>query len=784
MFPILKKEFNLFFGASLGYFVIGGFLILNSLLLWFFKSNYNILDAGFADLTHFFTIVPWLFILLIPALTMRSFSEEISTGTIEILKTKPLSNKQVLLGKYAAVMCIISVALVPTFVYLYSIYQLANPTGNIDFGLIIGSYLGLLFMASAFTAIGLWTSTFSNNPLVVLLASIIISFGIYYGLYAITSNNESSYSIQSLGMFLHFESIGRGVIDSRDLIYFISVSLFFLTLTNTRMERIKSWKLFGYVSLFIIVLNFSSNKIYKRLDLTSDKKYTLSNISEEIIQAINEPLVIRVYLEGEFPSEFKRLQIETQQLLTELKAKNNNIKVLFIDPQNDLEKLIEKGLAPSRLTVEENGVVSESVILPWATIHFQNRMEQVSLLKDGSLAETQEQQLENSIQNLEYALVDGIKRVSTQKEKSIAVLAGNGELEDIYLYGYLKSLGSYYHLAKFTLDSVAKNPVKTFEQLSKYDLAIIAKPTEAFSEEEKYLLDQYQLQGGKSLWLVDHVHAELDSLLQSGKTLAYPRDLNLDDFFFRYGARINHNIIKDLYASKISLATGNTGNRANFENFLWFYHPLITPLGKHPIVKNLGGIQLKFPSNIDTLQNTIKKTVLLESSVLSQICETPNFIELNSVSEQPDPQRYNQRNLIAGVLLEGEFTSAYKDRQKPLNLPYATEVGVPSKLILISDGDIASNQIHQGQPLDLGVDKWTQEYYHNKEFLMNAVDYLLDDTGLLELRNKKIVLRTLNKSLITQNRTYWQLFNLIVPLMILGVFGAAFLFYRKKKYAN
>lgn len=784
MLAILKKELRVFFGSTITYFVLGGFLLTTSLLLWVFKNDLNILDAGFADMNSFFTTIPWLFILLIPAITMKSFPEEINSGTIEILKTKPLRNFDLIFGKFSAFFIVISIAILPTLFYLYSISSLANPIGNIDFGLAIGSYIGLFFIASAYISISLWVATFSNNQLIVLLASILVSYFSFYGIYSFADFfPKYSFELQQLAMYPHFESIGRGVIDTRDLLFFTSISSLFLVLAHTRMARKKSWKPFIYTFIIVFVLNGIGKNYYQRLDLTADKRFTLSETSTNIIDSIDDFVTVKVYLEGDFPSEFKRLQFETQQLLLELKSRNPRIKTFFINPKDDLQKLIQKGLTPSRLTIEEQGTVSESIILPWATIHYKNKIENISLLKDASKSDNQQQQLEKSIQNLEFAFVDGLKKITSKKEKSIAVLSGNGELEDIQLFSFLKTLGSYYHLAKFTLDSVAANPLKTFDQLNTFDLAIIAKPSIAFSEEEKYQLDQFTMQGGKSLWMIDHVYAEMDSLYQAGKTLAYPKELNLDDYFFRYGARINHNIVKDLYSSKIALATGNTGNQTNYQNYLWHYHPLVTAKNNHPIVTNLGGIQLKFPSNIDLLKNDIIKTPLLESSVLSKTIETPNFIELNSVAESPDPKIYNNGKQTLGVLLEGSFTSAYKDRQKPLKLPFESEKGKPSKMIIIADGDIASNQIHKGKPLELGVDKWTQEIYANKDFLLNAVDYLLDDSGLIALRSKKITLRTLDKNKIISEGNKWKLLNTLIPVLLISVFGVVYSFIRKRKYS-
>lgn len=785
MIAILKKELRQFFGTLTGYLIIACFLALNGLWLWILRNDANILDSGFADLTLFFTSSAWLFVLLIPALTMRSFADEFKAGTIEILKTKPVSTGKLIAGKFAAIFVLIIVALTPTLIYVYSIYQLAVPIGNIDFGSLAGSYIGLLFVAGAFISIGLWVSSSTKNQLYAILSAIGLSYFFYDGIQGFTALlPETLQSAESLGMYAHFQSIARGVLDSRDLWYFTAFSALFLTLTYRNLSIKKTGKKQIYFIAIIALISLVSRQTYVRFDLTEDKRYTLSEASLAIAQSIDEIAVIRVYLQGDFPAEFKRLQLETKQLLEELKASNKNIKVLFVDPKDQLEPLIKKGLTPSRLTVEENGVVSESIVLPWATVSYKNKTSNVSLLKDSAPNESQTTQLENSIQNLEYAFSKGLHKVSASKEKSIAVLQGNGELQDIYLYDFLKSLSNNYHLAKFTLDSVATNPQKTLQQLNRFDLIVVAKPTEAFSEEEKYALDQYNLQGGNSIWMLDYVHAEMDSLYNAGKTLAYPRDLNLDDFFFRYGARFKPNLVKDLYASKISLATGNTGNKTNYQKFLWYYAPLVNPSEKHPIVNNIGPVNFQFVSSIDTLKNNIQKTVLLSSSVLSKSVNTPAIVELKTVAEPPSPQHYNQGNQILAVLLEGAFNSAYKDRIKPFEIEDSKENGVPAKMILIGDGDIAKNQIHNGKPLALGTDKWTQEFYANKEFLTNAVSYILDKNGLINVRSKAISLKILNKKESSQNKLYWQLLNVLAPLLLLLISGGLILNYRKRKYGK
>lgn len=531
----------------------------------------------------------------------------------------------------------------------------------------------------------------------------------------------------------------------------------------------------------LLLLNFINQDFYKRFDLTADGRYTLSKTTLNILDKINNQVVVKVYLEGDFPSEFKRLQLETRQFLEELKAKNKNINIQFINPDTRRESLIKKGMSPSRLTVEEDGKLSESIIFPWAEIRIGKKTILISLLPN-SIIKTQEEQLENAIENLEFSFVDALNSMVQKKQKKIAILSGNGELKDIELYSFLSDATKKYRLAKFTLDSVATNPQKTLQDLTTFDLAIIAKPSQKFTAAEKFTIDQFMTNGGKLLWLLDNVQADQDSLFNNGKMLAYPRDLNLTDLLFSYGVRVNTNLIKDLYAAKIALATGNTGNKTQFQNLNWYFHPLASGNPNHPITKNMLPVRLQFATQIDTLKNNIKKTPLLASSILTKKIGTPTIITLQSIATEPKENEYKSGNQLFGILLEGNFNSGYKNRVKPFKTLLYKEQSTVNKMVVIADGDIAKNQILKGKPHDLSFDKWTNEQFGNKTFLLNTVDYLLDDTNLILLRNKSLQLATLNKQKAFEERTFWQFINIVLPLLLFAIFGFLYHFFRKKKY--
>lgn len=533
----------------------------------------------------------------------------------------------------------------------------------------------------------------------------------------------------------------------------------------------------------LIALNFINQSFYKRFDLTADKRYTLSETTNTIIAKVDKNLFITVYLEGDFPSEFKRLQAETRQYLEELAAKNSKIKVNFKNPDTQREALIKKGMMPSQLTVEEDGKLSEAIIFPWAEISYGKKTETVSLLPS-SIVASQEEQLKKAIENLEYSFSNAINSITLQKRKKIAILTGNGELTDMYQYSFLSEVAKKYRLAKFTLDSVASNAQKTLEDVSRLDLAIIAKPTEKFTEKEKFVLDQFIANGGKTLWMLDIVQANQDSLATNGKMLAYPRDLNLTDLLFNYGIRINTSLVKDLYAAQIPLATGQVGNQTQFKNLDWFYHPLVGGNPNHPITKNVAPVRLQFASPIDTLKNNIKKTPLLVSSLLTQKVGTPKIIALQSIAKEVIETDYNSGHQLFAVLLEGEFNSAYKNRIKPFKTSLFKEKSKENKMIIIADGDVGKNQILKEKPYDLARDKWTNQQFGNKDFLLNAVDYLLDDSGLISLRNKSLQIRMLDKQKAFKERTFWQFLNVILPLIMLFTFGIIFNYLRRQKYSK
>ncbi len=449
-----------------------------------------------------------------------------------------------------------------------------------------------------------------------------------------------------------------------------------------------------------------------------------------------------------------------------------------------MKKFFEKGLTPINVTVEEKGKQTQEVVFPWALANYGDKGAKVQLLKNLMGAST-EKKVESSVQHLEYAFAEAINKIAKEKQRKIAVIKGNQELDDIFIADFLKTIRENYYIGPITLDSVATQPKETLKALNVYDLAIIAKPREKFTEQEKQVLDQFIMKGGKTLWLIDGTTAEMEQLYnETGTTLVASNDLNLTDMFFKYGFRINPQLIKDEYGTPIKLATGNEGSETQMETYNWRMSPFIYPASKkHPIVKNTDGVKFDFCSPIELLKSDVKKTILLESSPYSKVIGTPTTVALEMISEETTPKDYAGGGLIpVAALLEGSFTSMYNNRVLPFKDPQFLNKSVPTKMIVISDGDVIKNQLDKNVPIELGYDKYTGQYFGNKEFMLNSVNYLLDDNGLINIRSKDVSLPLLDRVSVEENYTKTQMLTVALPIVLLGIFGFLFTYLRKKKY--
>ena len=799
MFSILKKELTSYLSSLVAYVTIGVFLLVLGLFLWVFPES-SILEYGYAGLESLFSTAPYLFMFLIPAITMRSLAEERREGTLELLATRPLTDWQIVMGKYLACLLLVLFALLPTLLYVYSVWVLGNPQGNLDTGAIIGSYIGLFLLGAAFVSIGLFASSVSKNQIIAFTIAVFISYFIYSGFNSLSQLlSLQNWDIQNLGITRHYESVSRGVLDTRDLAYFVVLSGFFIALTllvvtSQRQKKIKYTALPALAAALVAIILLSV-VTFTRFDFTKEKRFTLSTVSRSVMDTLPQPVKVTVYLQGkDLPGGMKRLQQATRDMLSDLQAYGHRrLQFEFVNPLDGLneqekeEKLKELqgfGIEAKNLGIKTEEGVRQLIIVPMAIVASDSSSVPVQLLQT-RIGLSDDEQLNNSIQNLEYAFTSAIKKVTSGGRPRIGFTDGHNELNDLQLNDAMRSLSDGFEIMPpVNLQTIS------FANLQTLKLLIVPKPEKAFTEVEKFKIDQYLMRGGNILWAIDQVSAELDSLRgHGGEQLAFPKQLNLDDQLFRYGVRINYDLIADLNCSQIPVSTGNVGGQAQIQMLPWLFYPVFMPLGKHPVVKNLEGIRSEFASTIDMLPvKGLQQTVLLTSSPYNKKITAPHALSLQALEQEPDPKEFQSQPKIAGALLEGRFASNFVNRPVPVGMNENVEIiarSKPAKMIVLSDGDILKNQVsNDGSPFPLGYDRYNQQTFGNKNLLLNIADYLTDDSGLITLRNKEIKLRLLNRARVRNEKTYWQVVNTVVPIAAVLIFAIFQHLYRKRKYAR
>lgn len=820
MFTLFKKELASFFSSLIGYLTIIVFLILTGLMLWVFKGDFNILDYGFAGMDGLFIIGPFLYLFLIPAITMRMFAEEKKNGTMELLLTKPLSEMTLIWAKFLAGFVLVLISLLPTLVCYFSVVALGDPVGNIDSGSVAGSYIGLLLLGAAFVAIGLFASSITNNQIVAFIFAALMSAFMHLGFEAIYHMGflgKADLFVRSLGMSYHYESISRGVIDTRDVIYYASVIALFMLATrivlqsrkwhgwkNKKDLRRSHWIELSAGILIVLFVNVIGYYVFGRLDLTSEKRYTLSKSTKNLLKKIDEPLLYRVYLEGEFPADFKRLQNETKEMLNQFRAYNKNIQYEFVNPNNfdDQEerkvfyqKLAQKGIQPTQIQVSTGNGVTTQVLIPAADVMYKGNETSIQLLQSQKYVD-QAQLLNNSIQSLEYVLSSPIRALARGQKPTVAFMRGHGELPLPNMSDIISTLYEYYNLDTARMDgninSLTMRTVDTKDSSyrfhNKYDLIIVAKPTQPFSDQDLYILDQYVMYGGKLLWLIDPLDADMDTLQNAGQAVATRFHTNVDEMLFTYGVRVNPDLVMDVRCRPVPMAVGMVGDKPQIQFQPWMYFPEIVPLSDHPIVRNLDLIKTDFVSSIDLIDNSVKKTILLSTSEFTRVKNAPAIYDLNEAKVEPDRRLFSRKNVPVAVLLEGSFQSMFRSRLTPefMELPAMgyREMGDTTSIIVFSDGDIIKNRFNfnDGTGYPLGYDFYTETMYANKELILNCIDYLVGEEGAIASRSRNIKIRKLDVMKIKEGRTGYQLLNLLLPSGIIILAGIVIIILRRKQY--
>jgi len=555
---------------------------------------------------------------------------------------------------------------------------------------------------------------------------------------------------------------------------------------------------FVLLAIIIVLFNILSQFFFFRIDMTSDKRYTLNDATKNILSQLDDIVYIKFYLDGEMPPGFKRLKDAVTEMLDEFKViAGDNIEYEIIDPYNEedesnrkkvLKQLYDMGLDPVNVYEKEKGEKTQKILFPGAVIYYKDKYIPVNFLEQ-SLNKTPEENLNSSVEDVEYKLVNSIHKLMQKEKKKIAFLSGHGELDANYLADILQTLSQDYYVRRIKINGQLR-------ALKDYDAIVIAKPDSGFDKYDKYIIDQFIMNGGKSLWVVDGADVSLDSLAYQNYT--YALDLigriNLMDMLFKYGVGINPNLVQDVQCAMIPINVALANEPPRFQMFPWVYSPLVIPSPGHTISKNLNLVKGEFTSTIDTVGHNpnVKKTILLTTSKYTRILNVPVQVSLSIASMEPDLRLFAYSYVPVGVLLEGKFESAFKNRLTPESqkdmsekLGFKTE-SKPTKMIVISDGDMIKNQISRVRgkivPFPLGYDRYTRQTYGNKEFFLNAINYLLDDVGLLNVRARDIKLRLLDKEFLSKTLLYIQLFNVVLPIVLLIIFGIIYSIIVKKKY--
>ncbi|MDT8400374.1 MAG: gliding motility-associated ABC transporter substrate-binding protein GldG [Bacteroidales bacterium] len=809
MLAIYRREISSFFTGMTGYIVIFVYLLINSTFMWILPGEWNVLDSGYASLEPLFIISPWVFLFLVPAVTMRMVAEEKRSGTMELLLSRPVREGHIIYGKYLASVTLVLLALLPCIVYYISVSILGDPPANIDRGGTLGASLGLFFLASVYAAIGIFSTTLSSNQVVAFIIAVITGFILFAGFdsFALLPGlKKLDEFIIGLGINEHYKSVSRGVIDLRDIVYFV-VSVLIFTEASRLVLSARRWKhgrsnpfhkrpagkISSYAMMIVILLLMAifSSFISFRIDLTSDKRHTLSDQTKEILSGLEDDIFFQVYLDGEMPIAFKKLRRSVRAMLDEFRMySGRKVDYQFINPSGaDQEEernrqqisLINKGLMP--VTVfdnDEEGGRSEKRIFPGIILNYNSVELPINFLKNNPSMPA-EVNLSNSVEGLEYELIQPIATLISGKINKVAFIEGHGELDEMEVADITLEMAKY-----FTVDRGSINGQPGI--LDDYAAIIIAGPTQEFSEEDKLVIDQYIMNGGKVLWLIDEVMVSADSLALGG-TVALYRPLNIEDQLFKYGIRINPVLIQSTDCLIIPVSSTIRDSRQIIP-VPWIYYPLLQTNANSSLTRNINRLKSEFVNSVDTVgQNPeVNKVILLASSRKSRTVNPPLFIKLDDYKNPPPEEVFTDSYIPVAVLLEGRFNSLYANRLTSFGGGGLKKESTDSKMIVVADGDIIKNEVsmvgNMITPQSLGVDRYSGQTFGNKDFIINCLNYLVDDKELISLRSREFKIRLLNRDKIKENRIFWQLVNTLGPVLLLFIAGTGFMIIRKKKYVQ
>ena len=829
MWTLFKKELGSFLTSLIGYITIVVFLVVNGLFLWVISSDswgFNIFDSTIASLDGLFALSPWLFLFLISAITMKMFAEEKKNGTIEILLTKPISDLSIIMAKFLAGLVIVVLSVLPTMIYIICVYQLGSPAGNLDLGSIFGSYIGLVFLGGVFVSIGLFASSLSSNQIVAFIVSMLLCFVFYIGFTFISwvpFLSKFDLGIRNLGIEYHYNSMSRGVISLKDVVYFLSVTTFFIFLTRVTLPVASkiSVKISYVIQLLIcfgviVVLNVLIYFFFRgELDLTKEKRYSLTESTKQLLRGgkdgnkatkhVEDVVTVRCYLGKDIPVQYKELRNSLREKLEEFRAYNRNVEYDFVAPNEYsgkeqaefYEKLFRQGLQPLLIRSNNDAKSVQQYIFPYIEVSYGGRSTIKSIIST-SLGYSEDGIIQSSIQNLEYTLYSTINSVVQGMKPAIAFLYGQGEPEAARLLDLIQTLDERYMIDSVSIDGKIdalvtrkydNNNSITFK--NKYECLIVAKPTQPFTQKDLYILDQYVMHGGKILWLIDPLTANMDSLQSKASTMAISQMTGAEEILFSYGVKLNNNLVMDLQCVKVPIVTGTYGNgQPQMTFYPWNFFPQLSPNENSVIVQRINPVKMEFVSTIDSVSGNseVTYTHLLQTSNNTRLLNAPVNVSLQMLKQKQEPKLFNQGKHTVAMLLEGKFSSAFRNRlpeEMMQNTMIANKnMSDSTAMIVVADGDLVKNDFRNGQVVPLGYDIYNNQMFGNKDFLVNCVDYLCGNKELIPLRNREVVIRRLDMAKVEREKTGWQLMNLLLPLGVVAVAGFAIAIIRKKKYSK
>ena len=792
------KELKFAFCSSSSFFFSLSFLLVTGVLLWGFSGSYNLLDSGYIETSRFFSLSSLLLLILIPALTMRQFSEEKRNKTFDILRARPINILAIYFSKFFSTFLFVAVVILPTVIYFFSLHQLAYPIGNIDIPNIVASYISLLLLATVFISIGLFASSVTRNQVVAFIIAISINAFAFYGfeLFAkLFLSGKMQVMIASFGLFHHYDMMQRGVIKTNSLLVifnylFIFTTICLLSLNNKRRYFI--WRI-ATLALINILFLFIPNT---RFDFTADKRYTINDYSKKLLTDISEKqqsLHIDVWLAGDLNAGFTHLRNAVDELLKDFNSyAGNNITVEYRNPylwHKSLPQMYEsmsgKGMNGIVLNeVDHEGKSSQKIIYPYAEVTNGKDTLAVSFLKNIK-GYTANENLNASIENLEFEFIDAIRLLNQQEPKNIAFIEGHGELPRAYVYDAEELLSKYYFVNRGEIGSQTG-------VLDNFDVVIIAGPLQKYTEAEKYILDQYIMSGGKVLWIVDGAYYSHEDLTREGYSASIKNDTNLDDLLFTYGVRINADFVQDKQCASIYLVSDD--EMQSSVTLPCYYMPLLMPSHDHLITKDIRDVKAAFAASIDIVNNSpdIKRSVLLTTSANSHIVKVPEKIDLDIEDIQNRNDYFDQSYIPVALSLEGEFHSAFANRMTPDGIISENHKTIAksnkTRMVVISSSDIIRNEIEgrgeNSNVLPMGFDRVSNQQLGNREFIVNAVNWLTDNDGWMKLRSKKQQMYILDRDAVYAGKDMYAILNIGIPILFIAAIMGGVFFYRKRKYGK